>query len=848
MIGLRALGPPLITRDGQPIALQPKRVALLVYLALAERAGMQRRDTLLGVFWPEQNAAHARGSLRQALRGIRQALGDDILVTRGDEEVGVPPDRLASDVYAFEGTLDSRTDEAIALYSAPFCQGFHLSGCPEFDHWVETQRDRLGRAFADAVEQTARVATAAGDHDDATGRWRRLVLIDPYSARAVIGLMNALAASGDRAAALAQFERYADRLKRDLDVEPETDVVMVAEKLKRGVSQVRRTDPSDATTSTDTQPASASVTPKIRRARGPIGIAAAILAVAATWAMGGFGQGSGDDPADVPRLLVLPMENLSGSEDEYFADGMTDEITAKLARLSGLRVIARQTAIQYKGSTLSAREIGEALEVDYVLEGTVRMDRASDGSGQVRITPQLIRASDETHLWSEAYTADLVAGEIFRMQAEIATRIAEGMDVVLLEPEREAIAQGGTDSQEAYDYYLRGWSYRARGTLRRIEDRRSAVEMFERATELDSEYVDAYVALASTQGILFSVYAQLSAGPLAKAAVDRVTELLPPDHPTSLRVQAAYHRSVTRRHDLAEQYLAAGLRTKPNDANIVFDLADVKKFQGKYEEALTTYQEGLDLDPRHQGRDFWLGRTYYEMRRYTEAETHLDRHIAHSPDSHWGHFFKTMLYLTWDGKTERAQRAFDAAFERTDLLRFLLANWDFDDAMVLRIFADDFADPLQRRALRGSPDDSAAYYLAKADAAVSNGRTNVGRAYSDSARVVLERRLELRPADLRDNGSLGLAYAGLGRFDDAKRTGERAVELSADVIAATASFTGPTLARIYVLTGDYDAAIDRLEQVLSVPSIISVPLLRFDTLRDPLRDHQRFQRLLMAEQ
>jgi len=158
----------------------------------------------------------------------------------------------------------------------------------------------------------------------------------------------------------------------------------------------------------------------------------------------------------------------------------------------------------------------------------------------------------------------------------------------------------------------------------------------------------------------------------------------------------------------------------------------------------------------------------------------------------------------------------------------------------------DFADPLQRRALRGSPDDSAAYYLAKADAAVSNGRTNVGRAYSDSARVVLERRLELRPDDLRDNGSLGLAYAGLGRFDDAKRTGERAVELSAGVI--TASFTGPTLARIYVLTGDYDAAIDRLEQVLSVPSIISVPLLRFDPLWDPLRDHPRFQRLLLAEQ
>lgn len=237
-----------------------------------------------------------------------------------------------------------------------------------------------------------------------------------------------------------------------------------------------------------------------------------------------------------------------------------------------------------------------------------------------------------------------------------------------------------------------------------------------------------------------------------------------------------------------------------------------------------------------------MGRTYYEMRRYTEAETHLDRDIARRPDSHWGHFFKTMLYLSWEGKTERAQRAFDAAFERTDLLRFLLVSWDFDDAMVLRIFADDLADALQRRALGSSPDDSAAYYLAKADASVNNGRRSMGRTYSDSARVVLEGRFDLRPDDYRDKLSLGLAYAGLRRFDDAKRVGERAVDLSAG--QRFASFVGPRLARIYVLTGDYDAAIDRLEQVLSVPSIISVPLLRFDPVWDPLRDHPRFQALL----
>ena len=112
-----------------------------------------------------------------------------------------------------------------------------------------------------------------------------------------------------------------------------------------------------------------------------------------------LGSGAGDASSDVPRIVVLPLENLSASEEQYFADGMTEEITSRLAGVSGLRIISRQTAIQYKGSTKTAQEIGEELGVDYVLDGTVRTDRTPDGGGQVRITPQLIRASDDTHLW-----------------------------------------------------------------------------------------------------------------------------------------------------------------------------------------------------------------------------------------------------------------------------------------------------------------------------------------------------------------------------------------------------------------------------------------------------------------
>ena len=124
--------------------------------------------------------------------------------------------------------------------------------------------------------------------------------------------------------------------------------------------------------------------------------------------------------AEIPRLAILPFDNLGRAEDDYFADGITEEITSRIARISGLRVISRQSAIQYENSDKTLQEIGEELGVDYVLEGTIRSDRAADGSGQIRVTPQLIQVSDDAHLWTNPYTANLVPGEIFGVQEQIA--------------------------------------------------------------------------------------------------------------------------------------------------------------------------------------------------------------------------------------------------------------------------------------------------------------------------------------------------------------------------------------------------------------------------------------------
>src|SRR5438034_761747 len=165
-------------------------------------------------------------------------------------------------------------------------------------------------------------------------------------------------------------------------------------------------------------------------------------------------------PSPQRMLVVLRFENLGRPDDEYFADGMTEEVTARLAGLHGLRVIGRTSARQYKKTTKTIPQIGQDLGVDYVLEGSVRWDRPPRGPSRVRVTPQLIRVSDASHVWAHVY--DAVLADVFAVQSNIARQVAETLDVTLLAPEGQALDAKPTTNLEAYDYYLRGKDYQAR--------------------------------------------------------------------------------------------------------------------------------------------------------------------------------------------------------------------------------------------------------------------------------------------------------------------------------------------------------------------------------------------------
>jgi serine/threonine-protein kinase len=221
-------------REFDALLRQPKRVALLSYLAAATPRGFRRRDTLMGLFWPESTQDQARHALSQTLHVLRRELGDEALLTRGEGEVDLNRHFVSCDVWAFEAALAGSDPEgAVALYRGPFLQGLSVRASAEFDQWVERERDSLACAHAKALEQLAEACAERGAHHEAVAWWRKLAEHDPYGTNVTLRLMEALDLVQDRAGALEQAERHAERLREDLDAEPSPDVAAYAERLRK---------------------------------------------------------------------------------------------------------------------------------------------------------------------------------------------------------------------------------------------------------------------------------------------------------------------------------------------------------------------------------------------------------------------------------------------------------------------------------------------------------------------------------------------------------------------------------------------------------------------------------------
>jgi TolB-like protein/Tfp pilus assembly protein PilF len=395
---------------------------------------------------------------------------------------------------------------------------------------------------------------------------------------------------------------------------------------------------------------------------------------------------------DKPSIAVLPFKNVSGdSEQEYFSDGMTDDLITDLSKISGLFVIARNSAFTYKGKPIKIEQVARELGVRYVLEGSVR--RAKN---QVRINAQLIDAKSGTHLWAERYDDEM--DDIFTLQDRITNKIVTALAVKLTPNEKDLISRKGTDCIEAYDAFLKGEGHFLRWTR---EDTRKAVPYLKEAIELDPNYGRAYATL----GLLYWNAPQTWSGvqwPKGKLlARSCLNSAMKNPGPYAHRL-AAWIKLRLRLYDEAISEAEQALALAPNDPAIHEVMANVLYCAGRPKEAVEYAKYFMRHDPRrlHLGL-FHQGLFYFSMRKFEQAANFFERSITHSPEGLSVYLNLAVCYVHL-GRKKEAREAINNYYKRLGWepsLPAIMYFYPFKDPNIDKLFADG----LLEAGIKGEP-------------------------------------------------------------------------------------------------------------------------------------------------
>jgi serine/threonine protein kinase/tetratricopeptide (TPR) repeat protein len=539
-------------------------------------------------------------------------------------------------------------------------------------------------------------------------------------------------------------------------------------------------------------------------------------------------------------LAVMPFENLGPPEEEYFADGMTEEIINRLATIKELGVISRTSTMTYKQTVKSMREIGHELGVDFVLEGSIRWNRRGKDADRVRITSQLIRVSDDTNLWSDRY--DRTLDDIFEVQSQIADHVVKQLNIRLLGSQLNVLQAKPTEDIDAYQYYLRGLEYAGRPDYA-MQDFKNAQEMFERAIELDPEFALAQADLSRTHSLLYFHGYDRSNDCVsnAKAAADRAHTLKPDLAEVHLAYGYYYYYC---KHDLESAFaeLERLRHFLPNDSRVLSLTGAIVKRQGKYSDAVEYYKRAFEISPRDASLPHEIGCAYMTMREYSKAERYYNLSISLANRQVAVYVCKAWNEYLWKGDVNRGKEALTRFPEGGEpdlfeLSRAHLFAGEYHEALKILTAAPEIYDVGQWLLMPKSQFEALIYQLMGDD---ENARLRY-----DAAREFLEAELKDRPQDDRVLSSLANVYAGLGQAEEAISAAKLAIELMpVKENAVVGPFRIEDLAFTYTLLGEFDAAIDRLDYLLSIPSWMSVTSLRIDPRWQPLQDHPKFKELL----
>jgi serine/threonine protein kinase/tetratricopeptide (TPR) repeat protein len=568
------------------------------------------------------------------------------------------------------------------------------------------------------------------------------------------------------------------------------------------------------------------------------------------WLVGRFGDATFSPDGAPPTseearrtmIAVLPFENLGPPEDEYFADGITEEITSRLAMIQGLGVISRDSAVLYGKTDKSTNEIARELGIDYLLRGSVRWSSAPGEPSRVRITPRLISGVADTHVW--AGTFDRLFHDIFAIQSEIAAQVVEQLDLAVLSPDDEVDPKRPTENLDAYQAYLRAVSVRTPyGTVGRCEGYLERIPHLERAVELDPEFANAWAQLAAARSSFTTHCSDRSDQSIAavKQALDRAVELDPDSWPVLL-AQARFAMQIERDYDRAFQFLDIADRNQVGDASLAQSKATVLRRQGRWSEAIREFKRSFELDPRNSQTAMQIASAYMYVRSYSHAIEYFNRAIALSPNDAVSFMRKAWTWWLWKGDLKEAEDTL-AVFpgSENDLIVWawfsqLVYTKNYQEA--LDRLADYSADWINTE-MEYQPKT-----LLAAKAYVLAGDQELARTSFSTASAMIEAELQNSPDNAKLHRALSLAYAGLGRKDEAIHHATFAVAISP---IEEHPYFGETnirnLALVYALVGELDEAVETLERLLSLPSLISIPMLELDPDWLQVRSHPAFQDL-----
>ncbi len=549
-------------------------------------------------------------------------------------------------------------------------------------------------------------------------------------------------------------------------------------------------------------------------------------------------------PISDKSIAVLPFDNLSDDKSNaYFAEGIQDEILTRLSKIAALKVISRSSTQKYKSAPDNLREVGKQLGVANLLEGSVQKI-----ANAVHVNVQLIRAATDEHVWAESYNRKL--DDVFGVEGEVASTIADQLNAKLTGAEQKAVADKPTQNTAAYDAYLRGLAIEH--TQYSYDAYQQAAGDYGEAVRLDPSFAFAWARLAVLRSFLYfnAIDLNTNTAGAVKEAADRAVALAP-EAGESWIAQGAYRYRVLRDFTGAvTAYKQAQIRL-PNNSYLLQNLAFVQRRLGLWQEAETTYKKALELDPR----DFQLlgslgGEFYTFLRRFDDARAAIDRALEISPDSASVRASKAVTFQN-EGRLDEAAQ--ELAKIPSDTMEDFVLTPRINQALYERHF--DTASSIIERKLSSVPAGQPLDPVTEL-ALVQLGFCQQWTGREEDARRSFSRAIEAikpkpdSPVQADANGTpstLALAYAGLGEKEKALEQAQRAVK-DYENDAVNKPYSQIILAQIQARFGDTDAAIAALPHLLEVPAGLNVANLKFDPLWDPLRNDPRFQKLCQDQQ